>query len=736
MCTRTRTIAVSVLLCMPAFAAPPGHVPSQNPPPTDEANPEVNPFECGFQSRDVLLAELKAAIERGDVPDPRTRPLPEVKPRPGRPQRGVPVVTADDVFPYEDSAGLLLTNFSTTDLLLFMGQAANALMVEHGDNFDLAGFFVNFTPNHQIGSAFYFGLANDVSGIGLEIFQDRASWGVAGDRMQGMVMMWRVQAWAANDTAMLVLGQEFEHRFALFLDPLLDGRLLQGDDAGCGRSAHWNWKVDGQGSGMEIREWIGSSPATLGGDCAPGGFFFICRNSDIGGVFSYTDLYLMGYVSPAEMDAGNSELRYMNTSCSSPYSGAISTFDSDGIIAANGPRVPDSSAAQHDFRTGWIMLHQPGDPPAPAQLENAVAILNLWSTEWSFGTLGRGTMNNTLINPFTISFPDGTPTRVTPDTPTSFDVQTTNEEDAPDTDSGLLHYSIDGGPEQTTPLTFLGGDLFRATLPAVPCTSTIEFFVTIDALGGDTVRAPGGGTLGALSAFSVSTVFSDNFEVDLGWTVQNIDLSDGGWDRGVPVDCSRGDPPADFDGSGQCWLTDNSAASSCNSDVDGGPTQLTSPALDLSAPEEYRIRYARWFTNDDGDADRLDVEISNDDGASWVLVESVPGGVGWVEHSFAVDDFVAPTNQVRVRFSATDNPNNSVTEAAVDALKVLVVNCEPCLGDIDGSGAVDLGDLAILLSNFGTVGGVDPSDGDLNDDDRVDLGDLAILLSVFGTPCG
>ena len=36
-------------------------------------------------------------------------------------------------------------------------------------------------------------------------------------------------------------------------------------------------------------------------------------NADTGGLFSYTDLYLMGYVSRMEMDDGNSELRYMGT---------------------------------------------------------------------------------------------------------------------------------------------------------------------------------------------------------------------------------------------------------------------------------------------------------------------------------------------------------------------------------------------------------------------------------------
>ena len=58
-----------------------------------------------------------------------------------------------------------------------------------------------------------------------------------------------------------------------------------------------------------------------------------------------------------------------------------------------------------------------------------------------------------------------------------------------------------------------------------------------------------------------------------------------------------------------------------------------------------------------------------------------------------------------------------------------------CQGDLDGDGSVGLGDLTILLSNFGTTEGAQPDDGDLTGDGAVDLGDLALLLGVFGANC-
>ena len=59
----------------------------------------------------------------------------------------------------------------------------------------------------------------------------------------------------------------------------------------------------------------------------------------------------------------------------------------------------------------------------------------------------------------------------------------------------------------------------------------------------------------------------------------------------------------------------------------------------------------------------------------------------------------------------------------------------PCFGNLNDDNAVDLSDLAELLSNYGTSCDATYVDGDLDADGDVDLSDLAALLSVYGTAC-
>lgn len=250
------------------------------------------------------------------------------------------------------------------------------------------------------------------------------------------------------------------------------------------------------------------------------------------------------------------------------------------------------------------------------------------------------------------------------------------------------------------------------------------------ALDADGDGSPGGDFVRTFDACAGLEISVDDLESGAGWQVVNGAIEDGAWDANPSVPVGGGDredPATDFDGSGRCFLTDNVDD---NSDVDGGPTDLLSAPIDLTGADDPLVSYARWLGNDDGD-DQLEVFVSNDDGASWTLVETVGDEGVWRQHVFRVADLVAPTASVRLRFRVSDTPNDSVTEAGIDTIRVLELDCggdAGVPGDVDGDGAVGLSDLLEVLAGWGPCAGCS---ADLDGDGVVGLDDLLILLAAW-----
>jgi murein tripeptide amidase MpaA len=346
-------------------------------------------------------------------------------------------------------------------------------------------------------------------------------------------------------------------------------------------------------------------------------------------------------------------------------------------------------------------------------------------------------------------FPQGLPPIVEADAATALSLTMTPIAAPLVPGSGALRSRVGGaGPYASTPLGPVGGDLYTGTLPAAACGQTIEYYFEVATTSG-TYRSPPDAPTSVYeaSSFEVEVVFADDFESNLGWTITNQALTDGPWDRGVPIPqgtCDRGNPGADADGSGQCYLTDNSAANMCNSDVDGGTTVLTSPVMDASDPGA-TITYWRWYDNTGAGqgaspfSDVFVVEVSGDGGGTWVNLETVgPAGPevvgGWFQRSFLVSASGAGnSSQFRIRFSASDLGQGSVVEAAVDGVVLQSTFCPPvegCPWDLDGSGAVAINDFLGLLQQWGTAPGGPPD----FDGGGVGITDFLELLSHWG-PC-
>ncbi len=63
-------------------------------------------------------------------------------------------------------------------------------------------------------------------------------------------------------------------------------------------------------------------------------------------------------------------------------------------------------------------------------------------------------------------------------------------------------------------------------------------------------------------------------------------------------------------------------------------------------------------------------------GHTWVQLAHLSSHEEWELQQLYLAEFIPMTATVRVRFSAQDTPNNSRTEAGIDAIEIFDVQCE------------------------------------------------------------
>jgi len=303
---------------------------------------------------------------------------------------------------------------------------------------------------------------------------------------------------------------------------------------------------------------------------------------------------------------------------------------------------------------------------------------------WEIATgFGEHNMDAPPLALLGFEFPDGLPEVVSPGGGTTLRVIVNGIAGEPEPDTGIMHLD-DGSGWDEIPMDEVEPNIYDAVFPAGTCQEGVSFYFSAETTEGGLQLWPPGApneNYNVVFAYGVEIEIEDDFETDLGWTVEDDPyLTTGTWERGVPVGGGvRGDPATDYDGSGQCYLTDNSGG---DSDIDDGITWLISPTLDLSDADNAKVGYALWYTNDfgnDPNNDLFKVYVSNDNGANWVLVDTIGPATssGWKEKSFMAGDFVTLTSQVKVRFEASDLNDGSVVEAGIDAFNVAVFDCEP-----------------------------------------------------------
>lgn len=273
-------------------------------------------------------------------------------------------------------------------------EIAKALYSAHDDAFDYLVVWTDFPVAIGAGSAagLYIPVSSDLRGLNIgldgrfdETFDFTERHGSAG-RLKGVILMGNVLAMPEDPgdarynqgySVLNILAQETLHRYGAFVGFTHEGtyrRELVGR-----QSAHWSFFVDSGGSDLEGNAWAL--------DQAQGAYV----SGAFGGRFCDTDLYLMGWLRPDQVDA---PLRVLldpeplvpesARATQSPLEGAVARgtmleVTPEMIARAHGPRLPAAGAEPRTLRQAFVLVSEPGDPATRAE---ASARLDAYRARW------------------------------------------------------------------------------------------------------------------------------------------------------------------------------------------------------------------------------------------------------------------------------------------------------------------------------------------------------------------
>ena len=358
---------------------------------------------------DVSPLAANAGLGSRDVLDVRTNPLNAESIGthiPALQARGV-IVSFDEVIVITDPQ---IYNGNVFVLPVSENLAAGRLLLEDyaerfyehfTDEFDFLMFVPNLQPGqHEPGvhvSASYADVMNDVRGIGKSTVANNDIWGSAG-RLQGVIDFGGYAIYG-DRRSILFEGptlHELMHRWANFIVPSSYG-------------SHWGFSsANGNIGGFDIADLVDH-----GGGRYTAGDFGISGVADNVEPYSPIELYLAGFIPPGEVPdlwvaedgewLRDEEGRIILANNGHPMFTAsqVRTYTIEDIIAEHGPRVPDSSQAQRDFRAAVILVVDQKHPATREVLETLSADVSWFShpdedesRRYNFyeATGGRGTI--------------------------------------------------------------------------------------------------------------------------------------------------------------------------------------------------------------------------------------------------------------------------------------------------------------------------------------------------------
>jgi hypothetical protein len=292
--------------------------------------------------------------------------------------------------PTAGGSGAVGERFSDTSQL-DTAAVLQAFYRSHPDSYDQV---VIWTDVSIVQDAFAFEstVANEIRGIGLDIFDFSRDFG-SGGRLRSFVVMDALskypddptQRFLGENNTVSVLGQESGHRWLAFLE--FRDHTGQRSDVLLGRDlAHWSYFMDSDASVME-----GNDIEDLGG----GSF------RTVGAVQRYSrlDQYAMGLVAPTDVPtffyvADPVNLSKQKDRESAPEVGV--TFNGtrrdvliDDVIAILGPRQPVAAESARIHRLAFVYVVSTGRAVDAGQVAKVDRIRRQWEQFFLAATDGR-----------------------------------------------------------------------------------------------------------------------------------------------------------------------------------------------------------------------------------------------------------------------------------------------------------------------------------------------------------
>ena len=294
--------------------------------------------------------------------------------------------------------------------------------------------------------------------------------------------------------------------------------------------------------------------------------------------------------------------------------------------------------------------------------------------------------------PLRTGYPDGMPTDIEPDTPRRIEVSLGDGVESLSANTIGVSVRDDAGQSVALATNDTAPGSIECWLPPTPCGRSFDLVIEAQTTAGSTVRF-----VHPIRSITTTTYLEDDAESDLGWSYSDPadTATDGHWERGDP-ERTLLQPDHDTSPTGDlCFVTGAAEEGyDLNNDVDGGTVTLTSPTIDMSDAGALSpvLSYQRWVYSwlPDGLPDQwFRVSISDDDGASWTVIdEPEKQKGGWVPVEHSVLNHIAATDQVRLRFQAHDGGADTPLEMAVDDVRLVTHSCDGCgPADVTTTGA-------------------------------------------------